>query len=496
MTHTVRALDEYAAEWRRLPRATPREQAAAEAYYNEQVLPLLRLDFAAREHTRLPRRYTGLIVAVGPDPTPAILSLAAVRPERAHFVYEAGRVGAKQAASQPSAGEQDLSRILAPYVTGITPYDRTQLDEPAILQAYAAVRSVYADWGAPDAVLVDITGASPQASAGLAMAAYIVGADLVAVEATEHWPDVGRPRPGSEHLAFPPQPYAIFGDLADAEARAAWARHDFSLARDLFDRLAEAVDPAHYRPYRDLAAAYDAWQAFDAALAPNLARALAALERAPAHPLARHLARLRAQADVAQRLAPLLAAAEEPADLDLLRQLDRVAGLAFSLRRSAREQAGNGRYDLAVLLQYRLLELLMQRRLALRGLSTVAPDYSALALPDPAAALAARRRELLGEEQEAVLPRTVGLGAGLVLLDLVGDPLAAAVDWPLLQSCLPARSRSILVHGFRSLGPESDLAFRRLLEPILAAFCRAEGLNCEEMERTFEFVPETPACSA
>ncbi len=289
--------------------------------------------------------------------------------------------------------------------------------------------------------------------------------------------------------AAPAMLRAMSRDSHLACAQAAWAHHDFILARDLLAALAREVDPARYGPYRDLVAAYAAWDAFDTAAAlAAIEQALAALEREPEHPLAAQRAHLCAQAALLARLAPLASAQSEPPDLAVLARPDVVASLAFTLRRSARQHAGAGRYELAVLLLYRLLELLMQRRLALRGLSTVAPDYAALAVPDLANALAALRLALLGEVQTPELPRTIGLGAGLVLLDILGDPVTAAVDWPLLRICLPARSRSLLIHGFRLLGGDSWRDFSRLVEPILQRYAEVEGLDWAGMEAAYQFV--------
>ncbi|HOG47393.1 MAG TPA: TIGR02710 family CRISPR-associated CARF protein [Anaerolineae bacterium] len=467
------ALDEYAAEWRRLPRATPAERQAAAAYYEAHVLPLLRLEFAAREHPRLPRRYTGLIVAVGGEATPAILAVDVIRPLCLHWAYG-------------SEGEPALERALAALGRSASPYERTRLDEPEILTAYAAVRDVLGAWDAPAAV--DITGATPAAAAGMAMAAYAAGAGLLAVEAGEFWADVCAPRPGSEHLSLPPQPFAAFGDLAEAEARAAWARHDFGLAHKRYAWLAE-LDAARYRPCRDLAAAYAAWQVGDATEAlAAIDAALEALGQTEAHPLAGQRPELLAQAAALARLAALTAAREEPPDLQVLAQGDVVAALAFTLRREAALEAQAGRHGLAVLLLYRLLELIMQRRLARHGLSTAAPDYATLAMPDLAATLAARRLALLGEAEAPELPRTIGLGAGLVILSILDDPVAAAIDWPRLRRCLPLRSRSLLIHGFRHLGRDDSRDFSQLVEPVMQSYCEAEGLACAQMEEVYRFV--------
>ncbi len=124
VAQAVTLLDERADKWRALPRCTPRERALAEDYYRSQVLPLLRVQFAEREHAHVPCRYLGLIVAVGEDPTPAILAEAAVGPERVHYVYAA-------------EGEPAVEALTA----GLAPYERTRVDDQPLLQAYTAGRA-------------------------------------------------------------------------------------------------------------------------------------------------------------------------------------------------------------------------------------------------------------------------------------------------------------------------------------------------------------------
>ncbi len=482
MACALTLLDERAAEWRGLPRATPQQQADAEAYYEAQVLPLLLAEAREREHVHLPRHYQGLILAVGRDPTPALISLATIAPEHLHLLYTLE--------SEPA-----VERVARECALGRTPYQRTRVEGLLILEAYGAVREVCEGWGGGGAVAVDITGGPPPSSAGMAMAAYALGADLVAIEAEELWPDTGHARPGSEHLTFLAQPYMVFGDLVRREAEEAYDRADYATAHQLYGLLAETVDPALYGPYRDLATAYEAWDAFAAARAWEAMRAaVEALEAMPGHPLTRWLGRLHAQAAALARLAPLSAQQGAPAQLpeaglDLLGRLDLVLDLAFTLCQAAGRRAQAGRYAEAVLLQYRLLELLAQRRLALRGLDTAHPDYGVLGIADLGEVLARLRRERLAQDEaNAQLPEHVGLSTAALILDAVGDPLAQAFDWPLLREALPARSRSVLGHGFHWPGRGLYQGFERLLDPILTRFCEVEGRDRARLQDAYRFV--------
>ncbi len=467
-------LDERAAEWRRLPRCTPREQAAAAAYYDTQLLPLLRLEFAEREHARLPRRYEALILLVGADPTPAILSLATIEPKRVHVLF--------------AAENEPVAADLLAHGQPLGPYERTAIDDRSILQAYAAVRDVHRNWGAPSATAVDISGGPPTLSAGAAMAAYAIGADLIAVESEEWWPELQCPRPGSQYLAFPAQPYVLFGDLARQEARRAYAYGDYGLAAALFAALAESAG-AEYSLYQDLAAAYQAWDAFDLVRAwPPMSAVVRALRSRPTHPLAVHRDTLERQAQALARL-HRLALQEEPSEARVMGRRTLVVDLAFSLQQAAYRRGQVGRYMEAILLLYRLLELLVQRRLALRGVRTVEPDYAALGVPHLPERLAALRAALLHQESvELEPPRQVGLAIGLLLLQLLDDPLAGAVDWDLLRASLPTRSRSILVHGYRWPSREQYQSFEHLLQPLLQRFCQAEGLDCAALNIAYRFV--------
>lgn len=478
MKHAETLLGERAEEWRRMPRCSDEERALAERFYLEQVLPLLELDFVQREHVHLPHPYLGAIVAVGRDPTPALLALATMSPERVHLIYA-------------SDAEPAVEQLIARVQPAPTPYDRSRVDEQPILQAYAAARDVHRDWGAPESVAVCLTGGPEALSAGLAMAAHMIGADLFAVEAEEYWPAVGCPRPGSQYLRLLPQPYAAFGDLAQAEAQRAYARGDYNLARELYAQLADKPDGREYRPYRDLAAAYEAWDRFDAYPAGRLLSEVAqALENEPWHPLAPHLPHLRQQADTLTRLAPLMAPDDWASIEALLHQADLVTWLAFSLWHAAERRLRAGRFDLAVLLQYRLLELLVQQRLAARGVDMAAPDYARLDGPDLPAALAERQVRLLERPPSEALPERSSLSNGLLLLHIVGDLLVEDIDWALVRRCLPVRNRSMLAHSFQAPQRIDALAFERLNGPALARFCRIVGTDGGAMEEASRFLHE------
>jgi hypothetical protein len=150
-------------------------------------------------------------------------------------------------------------------------------------------------------------------------------------------------------------------------------------------------------------------------------------------------------------------------DLAFLRDTDAPRELILFLYHSACRREQRGELDVAALLFYRLLEMISQHRLALRGISTAEPDYEQLADEAPAR-YAEAVQALFGDRAHTALPDKIPLVHGWLLLSALSDAVCSGLDLRQLQGAVESRNNSQFAHGFRPVDPELIRKLRVLVE--------------------------------
>lgn len=483
-------LKERGVRWQNWPRLSEEERNQAEDYYNQEVMPLLIDVFTARERSRANKKYGGMILSLGTSYEPLVLSIMALQPERACFLFT-------------DASRRYLDPVIK--LTGLAPsrYESRKVDKDNPLQIYQAIKDVYREWGRPENVAVDFTGGTKSMSGGSAMAGGLIGADMVYVASNEYIANLRRPFPGSEHLEFIPNPYQVFGDLEEEKALDLMAKHDYSGARRIFDSLRRQVpDPRRYTVLSLLCRSYEAWDNLDIAAAKKSMAAL--VEKARQYSalqrdfiLAGELAKLVRQRDALEVMETEIS--NFRADLkrrkrkdrtlvDIFRKKEFVLALVFTLYCSAKRREEQGKYDMASLLIYRLLELISQVRLAAGGLDTVDPDYSILEGKDLLQTINTLYKKYNNNRPYHCLPENISLFQGYVILAAMGDEIAREVNLDRLRGQVRARNYNIFAHGFDFVDAETCVDFRRFVEEILCRLLSDWGRKMTEMEDQFCFI--------
>lgn len=332
-------------------------------------------------------------------------------------------------------------------------------DHSATLSVYQGMRRLMERWAdLPRATIaVDVTGGLKPMSVGVEKAAHLLELATLYIESDYGPGPDGRfaPIPGTQRLILPPNPYLVFGDLEAAEARRLFSGHYYADAQRLYATLAARVPPpdsARYAVYAKLSSVYAAWDAFDLPGARETLRQLAATDAPETSLLQRHAMRLGFQSNVlAQMKEAQGPMSETPFDI-LAGNLDVVLAFLGSLYANAMRREAQGRYDFAALLLYRCLELMSQRRLALRGVDADA--------------------------------RHITLMKGYGMLEsasdqLVWSPAGSTHGKPRLleriRRTTTARNKSLLAHGFRLIDYDSVyLPFRAVVDDVLDRFFAAE----------------------
>lgn len=434
------------------------------------------------------RHVPALILPGSRQATTAALLVGALAPRRVAFLLTPDTL----------AMPEQVAALLG---TSPEPWTRYTEDHTDILQVYRSLRAIIAAWAdLPRAeIAVDLTGGTKPMSVGLAKAAYVLGIEALYIE-SDFMSDGGRviPRPGTQRLAPPPDPYQVFGDLEAAEAARLYAAHDYASALRIFADLARRAPGemgCRYAACAELARAYAAWDAFDLATARE---ALAAY-RAAAPASGQRAAILAEQDEALTTLATVVgrATGKGREALTTLADPDAVLPLLGSLYANARRREEQGRFDTAALLRYRCLELISQHRLATWGLLTERPDIAALL----------RRRPSLDTDYRAVeervgffprgLPRPgrnsrvapIALFGGYMLLAALNDPLVAGLDLEQVRERAAARNTSLLAHGYRLITYQEYQPFAAVVEELLDRLFAVLGRERAAWEAAATFIP-------
>ncbi len=475
-------------EWLDLP-AVSAEQETAEAFYWEQVFPLTCTLFIQKEAPKLSAMpIDGLIMTVGTSPEPLILSLSACRPERVFFLHTAQT-------------EKYLDEIVEK--TGLKPsqFDKYLIRETDPLDIYQKVFDTWDKWERSKNLAVDITGGTKSMAGALAMAGAPLALPLIYVAAGEFVPERRKPKPGTEYLELLPNPYQVFGVLKEREAAELFRRMDFQGACKAYEELAQNVpEPQAFLVLASLTRAYQCWDALDFSPASQSLRKAGELinkyrftDRWPSA-----VGTLAEQVSSLEQLCGKMPSKPGDSTLSLLEDIETLETLLFTVYHCSLRRAVQGKWDTAALLLYRLLEIMAQRRLAVKGLDTAEPDYSFLTSSSQNDLLI-RFNEIRSNLKLATLqdlPSPIGLMEGYMLLEVLEDPFCISktsqtgkeIHWRKFLNETQKRNYSILAHGFVFVSESQHENFKAMADQLLELFCQVEGLELARGLERYAFV--------
>ncbi len=430
------------------------------------------------------RRAVALILTGSGQTDTAALLLAALQPQRVAFLLT------PETHNFPERVTQQIE--LSPDPNWL----REEVHYTDIKQVYRALRAIIEKWSdlPREQILVDLTAGTKVMSVGLAKAAYVLDLGTIYIESDY---EQNRPKPGTQRLIDPPDPYEVFGDLEAEEAARAFNTHDYLRAEQIYADLARRApepDRATYAALRQLADSYIKWEAFDLKAAAQTLQSL--LSKPLPAKLAHHHNVLQAQQTALAHLVQTISAMTESArTLATLKDLDAVLPLLGSLHANALRREAQRRFDTAALLRYRCMELMSQHRLATYDVLAEEPDLDTLKqqIPD----LDQRYRQVeqsLGFQGRGLQPNRNGAYNPITLLN--GYMLLAALNDPLMQRVEPikirnrshVRNRSILAHGFRQITEAEYLNFVEVVEQLLEQFFAIGQRSRNDWEALYRFV--------
>ena len=471
-------------QWRSIEDSNERER-----FYYAEVFPVVKEIVIPREQTRFTETFPHLIITVGLSPAPLILSIKILRPEKVYFIYT------------PGSG-QFLDQIFSQAGLSISQVEKDEIEDTNIPDIYKKVNDMYIKWGQPDKIIVDISGGKKSMTGACALAAAMIGARLAYMDSHYVY---DKPQPGSEHLVILDNPYDVFGDLKFHRVEALFIQQDFVGAQRLLQELQEATStPQLYEARALLCEAYAAWDDWQIESAiTKLEEAIQKIKKYSA--LDRHTPLLGQQPRLQEQLYVLknLKQAQDKmmqshsSELEMLQERSLYGPMLGTLRAGALRQEQRGKYDVAILMWYRLIEFLNQQRLSKYGLRTSEPAYEQTILDRDE--LQRKYKEILKKigkgkgkphlASEETLPKNIDLICGYTLLKAIGDPLTNTTDLGEMVGKVNARNDSIFAHGFTPTDQKKYENFKNLALKLLNHFINLEETITQDDLDICEFLP-------
>lgn len=497
-------------EWMELERKTLEQRREADRYYDEHLMDLIKEDYVARNKRSIREKVDYLIVSVGTSYEPIVLNISLLTPKKILFLY-----------TEKSVATLDKSVVYC----GLKPseYEKRLVNEIDPIDIYQKIKEIYLEWERPEKVNIDFTGGTKAMSAATALAGAMIDAVMIYVASDDYLVDFRKPNPGSENLTYIDNPLSVFGDIEIEKAFNLYSQQDFAGAAEKFGVLKESMPDPMIRQELCfdylISKVYEAWDALDFSKASiDMIDLLHQLERDGRrykhHPLNRNAAVLKEQALYLESLGKIPELVQRKAQTELLNETDIIIPLMLTMNMNARTRESQQKYDMATLLNYRLLEMIEQRRLSKYNLYVSDMKYEEV-LPDRqrnATMLALDgkermewlRKEVYDIKQELFkghvsdyLPNPVSLLDGFIILAALADPIFKTgrhdriALLKQMRSKVYLRNNSIFAHGLGPVPRVDYEKFRDFVDSIFMEFCQIEKVDLDHMKSVYRWIPLT-----
>lgn len=479
--------------WKNMKRDTTENRLKADEYYDRELMPLIIEEFLEKSSNQIYNNIEHMIASVGTSYEPITLSLKLLKPKKVLFLYTVETI-------------EVLDKIIE--MTNLKPsqYEKRKVGKDNSLVIYKEIKKVYLDWGKPKKILVDFTGGTKAMAAVTAMAGAMINAQLIYIGTEKYLKDFRKPYPGYENLVTIANPYEVFGDLDESRAVDLFKEHDYCGAKRIFEQLYTKVPEPRKRQYFRilylLSAAYEHWDGLE------LKKAAEYMER-----LVEELKRdisinenlvmmdklhiLEEQSKILNNLSKIALKIKRKTPMDVLHNLESILPLIFTVYRNAIRREEQSKYDMSSLLMYRLLEMMMQRRLSIHGICAANPEYERVfpnkkSLAEFENRVIFYRKSLFGNKIKRYLPNQISLLEGYIQLTALGDKLIGKEKPERflkdIYERVKVRNENIFAHGFTSLTKKDYRVFKNFVEGVFDRFCEIEEINKTEYNERVRFI--------
>lgn len=496
-------LSQLTRKWMQMARETAEQRKQADEFYETNMMQLIEEDFVERNREKVFEKVEYLVASVGMSYEPIVLDIKLFAPKRILFLYT-------------EQTEKILNKIVRYCKLESDIYEKRKVSGADPLDIYREIKRYYLEWGRPEKMYIDFTGGTKAMSATAAMAGALINIQLVYVGSNDYLADFRKPNPGSETLFYINNPLAVFGDFEIEKAFTLFEKYNYAGAQEKLAILKESIPEPDIRQQLNfvylLSKAYEAWDALDFAPAYENLSALntqLSRDRRMHHDflIMDFCAELERQEEILNYLKDIPELVKNQKNTVILKKKETMAALMFTMHQNGLVREKQGKYDMATLLFYRLLEMIEQRRLIKYNLYVSRMEYKQIKYnvkrsPEFSGLDEDAQYELLKQKVYDIkvqlfgksghyLPEQVSLLEGFVLLYALGDPIVPnqggrGIDQlKRVRHMVYLRNNSIFAHG---LGPVSSQDFRKFKAFVIETFehfCNIERIPykqyCEDM---------------
>jgi len=432
------------------------DKAIAEQYYYENIFEDVIKNFLSRS-TQL-KKYRFLISLIGFSPQPIILFIKAVQPERILFIYS-------------EETELYLNMIVQWTGLNITQIEKERIDSSDVADVYRAIKK-FIRAKSPEEILIDITGGKKSMVGGAVMVGNLLQIDTGYVDYEDYMPDIRQPKPGSEYPNILKNPLAVFGDIEIERVHEAFNHYNFDMGLDILSFLEDKIEDIwKVKILKKLTQLYKEVYNFDYFKGIQLAEEF--IKRFSHRVDATLLGSVQNTLDILHILVE-----EKHPDYSTYTCLNFFySGECFAERK---------RYDVAVFLMYRVVELILSFALKESSINPSNPQY-----PDGITEKSYNdklQEVYLKEYHRKALPYKIGLMDSAIILSLLYHPLVKNLDVKKLKGVISTRNDSNFTHGMRPLTEEDFSRIRRMSIKLLDTYLNLRNKpNTVEHKNIFSF---------
>ena len=497
-------LDEKTEIWMQMERKTPEQIETADNFYNQEIMPLVEEDYISRNRNKVDAAIKYLIVSVGNSCEPIILNIRLFQPEKIMFLCT-------------KDSEHTLNQVVSYAQLLPDCYEKCMVIPVESDRCYQAIKRCYTEWGRPQKICIDFTGGTKAMSTAAAMAGSFANIQVVYVGSTWN-PKLRKPIPGSETLYYISNPLSVFGDLETEKAFALFDQYAYAGASEKIKEIHKNMPDPVIRQQLEyaglLAQTYEEWDAFNFMNASNKMNELIHdLNRDRMHTnylLMDFMETLKQQAKILENLIRIQRNMKGRNYEEILSDNESYTALVFTMYQCAIIREQQKKYDMATLLYYRLLEMIVQKRLYVYHLLTSDMNYENISVPAgqmPEWEALSKKEQIsklketfsdiknqVFRVQGASIPEKAGLLDGFIILSVLHDPViepySANPEKFLneVRSMADLRNSSIFAHGFHAIRRKNYQNFCKFVNKQLLIFCQTEGENFEKYMKQIKWI--------
>ena len=459
-------------KWKELLRDSKLVESAEE-FYDKNIFPEVEQKFISRVQERVSTgeipKYEYLIISGGLNKAFPIMLIKSLKPKLVYFI------GTKEFKSNI------LSKVVEATKLSVDSYDYDIIDYSAmdVADVYEKLRKRLAQFEGKK-VLVDITRGRRVQCVGVGTVAAFYNFDLGYID--KGWDQETLFEPGTEELVIVKNPFDVFGDMENLNAVRLFNNHNYSAAAVMFGKLCkQVIDPREYEVKQFLSSAYDFWDAFNYNAAAK--RFEDVLTKIKQYKLAIRTDKLSANLEVLKNLEKL----QSSKFAEFLPNSKLIVHLLIDLYLNAIRRNDQNRVEDAIIRLYRVIDLVAQHRLAIRGLDTERPDYSKLNIEKEYLQLS----EAAYGRSKRSLPFEIGLKDAHLFLFILKDELwkdKSIDDLKTFFEPIRLRDQSIIAHGAEIVSGKTFQKIEKISKEFIAKICQSAGQDWQQIVEKHQFV--------